>query len=53
MRAPLFHAIMVGMAFNPVTHQLWVTQNERDNLKPSHENLPPDEIPRCTCPDSE
>jgi glucose/arabinose dehydrogenase len=34
----------VGLAFNPVTHELWVTQNERDNLKPSHEDLPPDEI---------
>ena len=34
----------VGMAFNPVTHQLWVSQNERDNLKPEHENLPPEEI---------
>ncbi|MEO7218423.1 MAG: PQQ-dependent sugar dehydrogenase [Gemmatimonadaceae bacterium] len=34
----------VGLAFNPVTRELWVTQNERDNLKPSHENLPPDEL---------
>lgn len=34
----------VGMAVNPVTHEIWVTQNERDNLKPEHENLPPEEI---------
>lgn len=34
----------VGMAFNPVTHQLWVSQNERDNLRPAHENLPPEEV---------
>jgi glucose/arabinose dehydrogenase len=34
----------VGVAFNPVTHELWVSQNERDNLKPSHEDLPPEEI---------
>jgi glucose/arabinose dehydrogenase len=29
---------------NPVTHDIWVSQNERDNLEPDHENLPPDEI---------
>lgn len=34
----------VGMAVNPVTHAIWVTQNERDNLQPDHENLPPEEI---------
>jgi glucose/arabinose dehydrogenase len=34
----------VGVAVNPVTGALWVTQNERDNLPPNHENLPPDEI---------
>ncbi len=34
----------VGMAVNPVTKAIWVTQNERDNLKPEHENLPPEEI---------
>jgi glucose/arabinose dehydrogenase len=34
----------VGMAVNPVTRQIWVTQNERDNLKPDHQDLPPEEI---------
>jgi len=34
----------VGMAENPATKQIWVTQNERDNLEPDHENLPPEEI---------
>jgi len=34
----------VGMAFNPVTHDLWVSQNERDDIKPAHEDLPPEEI---------
>jgi glucose/arabinose dehydrogenase len=34
----------VGIAMNPVTHDIWVSQNERDNLEPDHENLPPDEI---------
>jgi glucose/arabinose dehydrogenase len=34
----------VGIAVNPVTHEVWVSQNERDNLTPDHENLPPDEI---------
>lgn len=34
----------VGLAFHPVTGALWVTQHERDNLVPSHENLPPDEL---------
>jgi glucose/arabinose dehydrogenase len=34
----------VGLAVNPVTKAIWVTQNERDDLKPSHEDLPPEEI---------
>jgi glucose/arabinose dehydrogenase len=34
----------VGMAVNPTTGAIWVTQNERDNLPPNHENLPPEEI---------
>lgn len=34
----------VGMAVQPGTGALWVTQNERDNLEPQHENLPPDEL---------
>lgn len=33
-----------GLAFEPTTHALWVTQNERDNLPPDHEDLPPEEI---------
>ena len=34
----------VGMAVNPTTHDMWVSQNERDNLPPDHQNLPPEEI---------
>jgi glucose/arabinose dehydrogenase len=34
----------VGIALNPATKQIWVTQNERDNIEPDHENLPPEEI---------
>jgi glucose/arabinose dehydrogenase len=34
----------VGVAVHPVTKQIWVTQNERDNIEPDHENLPPEEI---------
>jgi glucose/arabinose dehydrogenase len=34
----------VGIAVNPMTNQIWVTQNERDNIEPDHENLPPEEI---------
>lgn len=34
----------VGIAVNPVTNQIWVTQNERDNIPPDHEDLPPEEI---------
>ena len=31
----------VGIAMHPVTKQIWVTQNERDNIAPDHEDLPP------------
>ena len=34
----------VGIAMEPATKAIWVSQNERDNLEPSHEDLPPDEI---------
>jgi glucose/arabinose dehydrogenase len=34
----------VGIAMHPTTKQIWVTQNERDNIKPDHEDLPPEEI---------
>jgi glucose/arabinose dehydrogenase len=34
----------VGMAVNPQTHEIWVSQNERDNIAPDHEDLPPEEI---------
>ncbi len=34
----------VGIAVNPVTNKLWVSQNERDNITPDHQNLPPEEI---------
>ena len=34
----------VGLAVHPVTGELWASQNERDNLPPDHENLPPEEI---------
>ena len=34
----------VGIAVHPVTKQIWVTQHERDNLAPNHEDLPPEEI---------
>ena len=34
----------VGLAFHPVSGALWVTQHERDNLAPSHEDTPPDEL---------
>ena len=34
----------VGMAVHPGTGEIWVTQNERDNLQPDHEDLPPEEI---------
>jgi glucose/arabinose dehydrogenase len=34
----------VGLAFEPTTGALWASQNERDNLQPDHEDLPPEEI---------
>ena len=34
----------VGLAIHPATGELWASQNERDNLAPDHENLPPEEI---------
>ena len=34
----------VGLAVNPTTGAIWVSQNERDNLTPDHEDLPPEEL---------
>jgi len=34
----------VGLAVNPRTGSIWATQNERDDLRPEHEDLPPEEI---------
>ena len=34
----------VGIAMHPGTKQIWVTQNERDNIEPDHEDLPPEEL---------
>ncbi|HEV7992072.1 MAG TPA: PQQ-dependent sugar dehydrogenase [Gemmatimonadaceae bacterium] len=34
----------VGLAVEPQTKALWASQNERDNLAPDHEDLPPEEI---------
>lgn len=34
----------VGLAVHPQTGELWASQNERDNLAPDHENLPPEEL---------
>ena len=34
----------VGLAVHPTTGELWASTHERDNLKPEHENLPPEEI---------
>ena len=34
----------VGLAVNPSTQKLWVSQNERDDVTPDHQNLPPEEI---------
>ncbi|MEO6211753.1 MAG: PQQ-dependent sugar dehydrogenase [Gemmatimonadaceae bacterium] len=34
----------VGLAVNPTTKKLWVSQNERDNVSPDHQDLPPEEI---------
>jgi glucose/arabinose dehydrogenase len=34
----------VGLAINPATHAVWVSQNERDDITPDHQDLPPEEI---------
>ena len=34
----------VGLAVNPTTHVIWATQNERDNIAPDHQDVPPDEL---------
>ncbi|MBI2796558.1 MAG: PQQ-dependent sugar dehydrogenase [Gemmatimonadetes bacterium] len=34
----------VGLAIHAPTGALWVSQHERDNLLPSHEDLPPEEL---------
>lgn len=34
----------VGMALHAATGEIWVSQHERDNIPPDHENLPPEEI---------
>ena len=34
----------VGMAVHPTTGEIWVSQHERDNLRPDHQNLPHEEI---------
>jgi len=34
----------VGLAVEPQTGALWASQNERDDLAPNHEDLPPEEI---------
>jgi glucose/arabinose dehydrogenase len=34
----------VGLAVHPTTHEIWAAQNERDDLEPDHQNLPPEEI---------
>ena len=34
----------VGLAIHPPTGALWVSQHERDNVLPRHEDLPPEEI---------
>lgn len=34
----------VGLAVHPATGEIWVTQHERDNLPPDHQDLPPEEI---------
>jgi len=34
----------VGLAVDPRTGAIWATQNERDNLRPEHENLPAEEL---------
>jgi glucose/arabinose dehydrogenase len=34
----------VGLAIAPGNGALWATVNERDNIEPNHENLPPDRL---------
>ncbi len=34
----------VGLALDTGTGQIWATVNERDNLEPDHEDLPPDRL---------
>lgn len=34
----------VGLAVHPGTRQLWATTHERDNMRPDHQDLPPEEI---------
>ena len=34
----------VGLAVQPTTNEIWATQNERDDLTPNHQDLPPEEI---------
>ena len=34
----------VGLAVNPTTNVIWATQNERDDIKPDHQDIPPDEL---------
>jgi len=34
----------VGMAVHPTTSEIWVSQHERDNLLPDHQDLPHEEI---------
>jgi glucose/arabinose dehydrogenase len=34
----------VGLAVHPTTGELWASTHERDNLRPDHEDLPPEEI---------
>jgi glucose/arabinose dehydrogenase len=34
----------VGIAMHPTTGEIWVSQHERDNLRPDHQNLPHEEI---------
>ena len=34
----------VGLAVYPPTGAIWASQNERDNLTPAHEDLPPEEL---------
>ena len=34
----------VGVAVHPTTGEIWVSQNERDNISPDHQDLPPEEL---------